>query len=251
MMLPLDHIGILGSDITSMVNAYRSLGFHVTEPERLNAGAGGDFGRQYSAHVMFENTYIELTAVEDCQSEHHLAPYMRLPGGVRILILQSDCAETERERIQSTGLSVSPLFAAERPLTYGDRTTARFCWFALEPQPLDQLLIGWVEHMTREAVFRSDGTHDNTTKDITGLHFSACDLPESLVTGRGVCCSMSQQSSEAHVINDLELLVEDLSACVDHTAGVLDSEARSVNLMDAGRLGVNLIFRQAECHASG
>ena len=77
MMLPLDHIGILGSDITEMVNAYRSLGFHVTEPERLNAGAGGDFGRQYSAHVMFENTYIELTAVEDCQSEHHLAPYMR------------------------------------------------------------------------------------------------------------------------------------------------------------------------------
>jgi len=251
MMLPLDHVGILGSDITEMVNAYRSLGFHVTEPERLNAGAGGDFGRQYSAHVMFENTYIELTAVEDCQSEHHLAPYMRLPGGVRILILQSDCAEKERERIQSTGLSVSPLFAAERPLTYGDRTMARFCWFALEPQPLDQLLIGWVEHLTREAVFRSDGSHGNTATDITGLHFSACDFPESLVTGRGVCCSMFEQGSEAQVIGGLELLVEDLDACVDNSAGVLDSEARAVSLEDAGGLGVNLIFRQAECHASG
>ena len=251
MMLPLDHIGILGSDITEMVNAYRSLGFHVTEPERLNAGAGGDFGRQYSAHVMFENTYMELTAVEDCQSEHHLAPYMGLPGGVRILILQSDCAETERERIQSTGLSVSPLFTAERPLTYGDRTTARFCWFALEPQPLNQLLIGWVEHLTRDAVFCSDGPHDNTATAITGLHLSACDFPASLAKSRGVHCSMSEQRSEARVVSGLELLVEDLSACVDHTAGVLDSEARSVSLEEAGRLGVNLIFRQAECHASG
>ena len=249
MMLPLDHIGILGSDITAMANAYRSLGFQVTEPERLNAGAGGDFGRQYSAHVMFKNTYIELTAVEGCQSEHHLAPYMRLPGGVRILILQSDCAEKERQRIQATGLSVSPLFTAERPLTYGDRTMARFCWFALEPQPLDQLLIGWVEHLTREAVFRSDGPHGNTATDITGLHFSACDLPKSLVTGRGVFCSMSEQSSEAQVVSGLELVVEDLRACADNTAGVLDSEARSVSLEDAGGLGVNLIFRQAECYA--
>jgi len=251
MMLPLDHIGILGSDITSMVNAYRSLGFQVTEPEQLSAGAGGNLGRQYSAHVMFENTYIELTAVEDCQSEHHLAPYMRLPGGVRILILQSDCAEKERERIQSTGLSVSPLFAAERPLTYGDRTTARFCWFALEPQPLNQLLIGWVEHLTREAVFRSDGSHGNTATDITGLHLSTCDFPASLAKSPGVHCAMSEQSSEAQVVSGLELLVEDLRACVDNTAGVLDSEARSVNLQDAGGLGVNLIFRQAECHAGG
>ena len=251
MMLPLDHIGILGSDITAMANAYRSLGFHVTEPERLNAGAGGDFGRQYSAHVIFENTYIELTAVENCQSEHHLAPYMRLPGGVRILILQSDCAEKEREGIQSTGLSASPLFTAERPLTYGDRTMARFCWFALEPRPLNQLLIGWVEHLTREAVFRSDGPHGNTATDITGLHLSASDFPASLAKSHGVHCSMSEQSSEAQVVNGVELLVEDLSACVDQTAGVLDSEARSVSLADAGGLGVNLIFRQAECHASG
>ena len=251
MMLPLDHIGILGSDITEMVNAYRSLGFHVTEPERLNAGAGGDFGRQYSAHVMFENTYIELTAVEDCQSEHHLAPYMSLPGGVRILILHSDCAEKERERIQSTGLSVSPLFAAERPLTYGDRTTARFCWFALEPQPFDQLLIGWVEHLTRDAVFRSDGSHGNTAKDIAGLHLSACGFPESLAKSPGVHCAVSEQGSEAQIISGLELLVEDLDACVNNTAGVLDSEARSVSLEDAGGLGVNLIFRQAECHAGG
>ena len=37
-MLPVDHVGILGRDIKTMVNAYRELGFCVTEPERLNAG---------------------------------------------------------------------------------------------------------------------------------------------------------------------------------------------------------------------
>ena len=128
---------------------------------------------------------------------------------------------------------------------------ARFCWFALEPQPLNQVLIGWVEHLTREAVFRSDGPHGNTATDITGLHHSACNFPASLAKSHGVHCFMSEQSSEAQVVNGVELLVEDLSACVDHTAGVLDSEARSVSLADAGGLGVNLIFRQAECHASG
>lgn len=246
MMLPLDHVGILGGDIAVMVNAYRDLGFHVTEPERLDAGAGVHQGRQYSAHVMFENTYIELTAVEDCQPDHHLAPYLSLPGGVRILILHSESAEKEREAIQSTGLPASALFTAERPLTYGDRSTARFRWFALEPQPLNQLLIGWVQHLTRDAVFRCEGAHSNTATDIAGLQFSACDFPGGLAKGYGVRCSMSEQGSGTHVVEGLELSVKDLSACLEKTSGVLDSDASLVSLEDAGRLGVNLIFRQAE-----
>ena len=245
MILPLDHVGIFGSDINVMVDAYRSLGFQVTEPERLDAGGRADQGRQYSAHVMFDQTYIELTAVEDCQPEHHLAPYLRLPGGIRILILQSDAAEGERVRIEALGLPTSPLYTAERRLTYGNRQTARFCWFALDPQPLDQLLIGWVQHLTRDAVFYRNQAHDNTATNITGLHFNACDFPEALKGESGVCCAISQRRSESHVIDGLELSVSDLQACLDETSGELDAERAVVNLQNAGQLGVNMMFRQA------
>ena len=245
-MLPVDHIGILGRDIKTMVNAYRELGFSVTEPERLSAGTGVEQGEQFSAHVMFNETYIELTAVENCQPEHHLAPYIGLPCGVRILILQCDDAASAHKRLASEGLPATPIYEAERQLSNGNQELARFRWFSLAPQPLSQLLIGWVQHLTKTAVFQGSEKHPNSATDMAGLQFYSCALPEDLTGTSGIPCFVIEQTSDSQVIHSVELWVDDLEACLDETGGVFDCSTGFVKVESAAALGVNLIFRNPQ-----
>ena len=245
-MLPVDHVGILGRDINTMVNAYRELGFCVTEPVRLNAGTGVEHGEQFSAHVMLNKTYIELTAVENCQPEHHLAPYIGLPCGVRILILRCDEAESEQKRLASKGLPVTPIYEAERQLGDAQQELARFRWFSLAPQPLGQLLIGWVQHLTKTAVFQDTEKHPNSATDMAGLQFCSCTLPKDLMETSGISCFVTEQPSDLQVIHSVELWVDDLEACRDETGGVFDYATGAVRVESATALGVNLIFRNPQ-----
>ena len=48
MRLPLDHVGIYGSDIHALRRAFIRLGFKVSEPVKLQASTGDQIGR---AHV--------------------------------------------------------------------------------------------------------------------------------------------------------------------------------------------------------
>ena len=66
MRLDVDHIGILGADIDALVDEFRGLGFSIVGPAELTAidadGTQRGLG-QHSAHIMFADTYIELTSV--------------------------------------------------------------------------------------------------------------------------------------------------------------------------------------------
>ena len=96
MNIALDHLGFLGSDIGRMVDTFSRLGFQLTGPAPLDPGTGADVTAQQSAHVIFPGRYIELTAAPDCPADHHLAPFIGLSPGIRLLVL--GCADAEEVR---------------------------------------------------------------------------------------------------------------------------------------------------------
>ena len=131
-------------------------------------------------------------------------------------------------------------------MSNGKQELARFRWFSLAPQPLSQPLIGWVQHLTKTAVFEGSEKHPNSATDMAGLQFYSCALPEDLTGTSGIPCFVTEQTSDSQVIHSVELWVNDLEACLDETGGVFDCSTGFVKVESAAALGVNLIFRNPQ-----
>ena len=180
--LPIDHIGILAPEIQSLVTEFRTLGFNVVGPAELTSiDSHGDrrgLG-QYSAHVMLDDDYIELTAVERPTPDHHLAQFLRNPWGVRILILSCDDIDSQHQECESKNLQPSPVNLASRILDYRDGAEAQFKWFGLPATSWPDALVGYVEHLTKDLVFdRSVSQHENGARGLNRLYYFADSLPE-------------------------------------------------------------------------
>jgi hypothetical protein len=215
MNIALDHLGILGADIHAMVAGFRALGFHVVGPAPLDPGTGADVQAQQSAHVMFADSYIELTAAPDCPPEHHLAPFIGLAPGIRLLVLACTDAEAERLRVQAAGLRPTAVHQASRQLAYGGGATAQFRWFGLERECLPGVLTGWVQHLTRAEVFDAAVMdHPNTVTDVEAVLFHDADLPPQLAAARGGIEARQEDGLEPDpLIGGLVLAAADLGRC--------------------------------------
>ena len=90
----IDHVGLLGPSIDELVSEFSGLGFSVVGPAELvgmnEAGEPVSLD-QHSAHIMFDEDYVELTAVEAHAGEnHHLARLLDKPAGLRLIVLRTD-----------------------------------------------------------------------------------------------------------------------------------------------------------------
>ena len=166
--LDVDHIGILGPDIESLLIACRNLGFDVHDPAEL-AGADGETLDQRSAHILFADSYIEITSVYSDSESHHLAAFLDPPWGIRLLLLRSTDIERSAEVVASTGMVPGPRQDASREIDYGDGGTARFRWFALPVEACRDALICYVEHRTPERVFGYAGVHPNGASNLASI----------------------------------------------------------------------------------
>ena len=158
--LPLDHVGWLIDDLGAARAALTSLGFSVTAPGTLKTGQANheteDVG-QHSAHVMFPDTYLELTSVLPGARPPHLQPYMDSGGGLIILALRVGQAAAAQRSLGDLGISVTPVAHSERPVSYaapGKSGLARFHWFMCKPAEFPELLVCYVEHVTPDLVFQ-------------------------------------------------------------------------------------------------
>ncbi len=167
-----DHIGILGPDIGTMVIACRNLGFTITGPEELyGSGSGGErvaLG-QASAHIMFGRDYIELSSVHTPAPGHHLGRYLDGPWGVRILIFASDDITASAAGAAAAGFALGPIQTATRDIRYGDGGIAEFRWCELRRAGLDAALVCFVEHKTPGRVFAETPSHPNGAMRLAGL----------------------------------------------------------------------------------
>lgn len=184
MKLALDHIGLLCSDLDNVVAGWRALGFEVSDPVVLDAGAGHDQGQQRSAHIAFSDHYIELSSVSGVAESHPLYRWSQGPDAARILVLACDDAVSERHSLSTRGIDTSPVFDACRA---GKQGEARFRWFSLEGDPIPGTLTAWVEHLTPEQVFAPPGhRHPNGVRGFRSLSARPSPVLESLASEDGI-----------------------------------------------------------------
>jgi hypothetical protein len=264
---PIDHLGLVGADIHELVAAFRALGFQVTAPGKLMTDVGDSHGVQHSAHVMVGNAYLELTAVSAATPQHHLAAYLAMPPGIRILILACLDAHEVRARISANGMGVGPVHTASRRLLYGGGEQVGFRWFAADPQPASTLLLGWVQHENPDELYHPDVCeHPNTVTCVLALHGNPNALPASTEVSEGLpwYSTSSEHSSLstgaqlgpfehaiagadaefASPVSAIEWGVRDLSRCIaalPESAVVADGVVR---VPATTMLGVELIFRE-------
>ena len=181
----IDHIGLVGRDIHAMVNAFRQLGFTVTNPVQLTQpGPDGNpipLG-QLSAHVIFPDTYLELTAVERPGQGNHLDPWLARHEGLHILAFRSENAAQSWDDMAAFGVVMPPIRVASREVNAGGvRGIADFKWFQIPESISREGFSCIVEHLTPELVFiKSMMAHDNGATGLRGVGALVTDLDEAV-----------------------------------------------------------------------
>lgn len=179
--LQIDHVGLLGPGIAELVDEFSRLGFSVIGPTELTSidEEGNRVGLgQYSAHVMFESDYIELTAVERPTPNHHLAHFLHPPWGLRLLLPACDDITAAHDACTKNELCPSPIQEAARTLDYRPGEEARFRWFGLPGDAWPDVLLAYVSHLTPELVFDADvAAHENGARGLCCLFYIADALP--------------------------------------------------------------------------
>lgn len=171
--LAVDHIGVVVHDLAAEIAAWRGLGFSVSHPVPLigsdAAGRPVPLG-QSSAHVVFENGYVELSSPL-AGVGNHLEPYLARGEGVRILVLAAADAAATRAAIATRWSETSPVKASSRAIhVEGQDLVARFRWFPLPFEVIPGVLSAVVQHLTPELVFHpSLVAHGNGLRRIAGI----------------------------------------------------------------------------------
>ena len=173
MTIRLDHVGVVGREMTSLLQWGRSLGFAPTEPKPLYGAPGAD-GKpvplgQESAHIVLQQGYVELSAVTDLDRNTHLAPYLRRRAGLLILAFETD--DIDGARRQCAAFDPSPVQRATREITYGNaHGWARFDWFMLDPPRSPDGLVCFVRPHDKALIYQDAVTaHPNQVAALTGI----------------------------------------------------------------------------------
>jgi hypothetical protein len=177
----IDHIGLVGRSITPMVSAYRALGFNVSDPVPLvqpNPDGNPTPLGQVSAHIIFPDTYIELTAILNPGQGNHLDNWLARHDGLHILAFRSMDAEQAWHDLEAYGVVVPPIRAASREVRMGGKHgTADFKWFQIPESIVAEGFACVVQHLTPELVFIDSMTnHANGALGLRGVGVVANDL---------------------------------------------------------------------------
>jgi catechol 2,3-dioxygenase-like lactoylglutathione lyase family enzyme len=181
----IDHIGLVGRNIEAMVATFRQLGFMVTNPVQLTQpGPDGNpipLG-QLSAHVIFPDTYLELTAVENPGQGNHLDPWLARHEGFHILAFRAENATQSWNEMAAFGVVMPPIRVASREVNAGGvRGIADFKWFQIPESISREGFSCIVEHQTPELVFiKSMMAHDNGATGLRGVGALVDDLDEAV-----------------------------------------------------------------------
>lgn len=180
----IDHLGIVGRDIDALLKAYRRLGFTPTAPTPLMGTKDGEqiYLGQDSAHLIFADSYVELSGVTTDDPNHHLAPWLARRPGLHILALGSDNAKASHAAMAAQGMTVPAVQDAGRHVAYGTKHgDAQFKWFKAPDELGDEGFVCLVEQITPELVFQppADG-HPNGALSVVDVIALAEDPAEAL-----------------------------------------------------------------------
>lgn len=180
----IDHLGVVGRDIAAMASAYRRLGFAPTDPVPLMGEQNGEpvpLG-QDSAHLIFADSYVELSGVTSTDPNHHLAPWLARRHGLHILALGSADAGASHAALADAGLDMPAVQSAGRHVDYGSKHgNAKFRWFMVPESLGAEGFLCMVEQVTPELVFQPpDGGHPNGALGVAGVTVLADNVDDAM-----------------------------------------------------------------------
>lgn len=265
-MSAIDHLGVVGREIAPMVAAYGRLGFAPTDPVPLMGMVDGQptpLG-QDSAHLIFANSYVELSGVTSADPNHHLAPWLARHHGLHILAFGSEDAEISHAALETHGLDVPAVQDASRHVDYGSRHgEAKFKWFKAPNALGDEGFVCLVEQITPELVFQPPKAgHPNGALGVIGVTILSDDPAESLQRFKsypGVTASNDERLSfgdQTLTFLDPATLAEQFGkfghmtapafagftvhvSNIDETRAVLENNGIQVHTIDSGDLWVS------------
>lgn len=214
----LDHIGIVGPALEGLEAAFRRLGFTVAPRCQLLAydehGNPNSLG-QVNSHLVFEDDYVELTAVEGDLSTHHLREAISRYWGLHILVLRTSNAQSEYERLRKSGVDVHVPAMAGRDINYPSGTgTARFRWFRIPDEDVPEAFLCYAEHLDSELVFDK---------------------------------ALNDHANGANSLHSVSLLVDGAEACANRIAGLVGVNAvKSEGIWQTPFEGSHLSFLDQE-----
>jgi hypothetical protein len=189
-MIYLDHVGVIGSSIELLRQQWQAKGFFVTEPEELMAvdsktGQRISLG-QHSCHIILEQGYIELTAVNTVTPSHHLFPWIRNTESLGIIAIGTNDIEGVHARVLTADVPACAIASASRPIHYGTRRgEALFRWFALGAAVTPEALICFVSNERPELIYQPEvQRHANGASTLESVIICA-DEPESVAQRYG------------------------------------------------------------------
>jgi hypothetical protein len=143
----LDHVGIAGTDLDALAQAFAQQGFFLTPYARHASG------RTANRCVMFrDGGYLELLATVPGQTSATLDRFLARGPGAHILALEVGDETAARDRLCRAGISAEVL-ATEREAGQ-DGAKARFALVMPADPPEGRVLL--IRHLTRDLLWRAD-----------------------------------------------------------------------------------------------
>jgi len=184
----LDHIGWWVDDLAATSDDFVAHGFTVTGSASLLTGQGDqpqDEG-QRSSHVMFHNTYLELTTVVGEVVPAHLLQYQK-GSSLKIIALGCADAAVQHGALTELGWDLVEPARSQRGLSYGSNSAepVRFRWFMVKPAQFPEALVCVVQHLDRDRLFDASVTsHANAVTDLVEVLMLTADPAISLARYR-------------------------------------------------------------------
>ncbi len=160
-MIYLDHVGVVGSSIELLRREWQAKGFFVTEPEELMALDPKTSRRvslgQHSCHIILQQGYIELTAVNAVTPSHHLFPWIRNTESLGIIAIGTNDIQAVHARVAQADVPAGTIARASRPIHYGARRgAALFTWFALSAESTPEALLCFVRNERPHLIYQPE-----------------------------------------------------------------------------------------------
>jgi len=221
--IPIDHIGYGVHHLGETITLFNKLGFTATRETPLMArhnGASYPLG-QRSAHIMFENTYIELSAPTGENENNLLLAPVQDYTGIHILALATGNATEQHRTLGQRYKHLAPVAQASREVDYGSQQgTASFNWFLLPKDRFPEGLVCFVEHLTRTLVFQAPPPQPNGATGLIGVTLYSRDKEDSKEKYRPF--GLTQHDiSHAHCHSYLRIVSDaDIGSAPEPTAGL-------------------------------
>jgi hypothetical protein len=138
----LDHVGIVGPDLSSLAAAWTRLGFQITPLARHEGGRTGNHC------IMLDGSYLELVATLPSGTSATLVRLLARYAGIHILALRIDDEDAALVRLASAGFPDLHASRTERALDDGDPASPRVGFSLITPPDSPEGRVHLIRHLT-------------------------------------------------------------------------------------------------------